>query len=422
MNVRRPDSIQGLLLHDSCWRLLEKVLEPAELSLQRLFEIYESLTSFYPGNFVLWGHDYGAHFDIDLHDAYPWETPFSIGPRLQKWRVCTLQDPFNVPEMSAILSTYLGHLPQWRPEIQQTDCFSKLPWEILEAIAVLLSTKEALGLRLVSTAFVPILWSGTFWASRFKPGGERDFIFDGWESRATTDWMSLYRLTSSAHLPKALEKRRRIWDFLRSLTNLMRLGHGESTETFCADRGLAGLRSSQITADILKEPPEGDRTDFYQGCRQLGTQIAHLPSDLCKIGFSISSVGNISHIAGIRLVRKNRPDICLGYTSGNEVIHEMTMLSGFVLAVASSGLRALQLVNQDDSRSDWIGCPNGSAITERLARLDSIAALEVGFDVSTRLNFEGLSLSRLTSPFRDISLSVYRLGRKMRSKPKLLDS
>lgn len=48
------------------------------------------------------------------------------------------------------------------------------------------------------------------------------------------------------------------------------------------------------------------------------------------------------------------------------------------------GIRAIQVICDDSSRSSWFGRPEGSPITERLVRTEHIAALEVEFHVSSR--------------------------------------
>jgi hypothetical protein len=106
--------------------------------------------------------------------------------------------------------TRLEHPTVLSLDTKQHGCFSRLPWEILEAITVKLPTDDALGLRRVSQAFLPLLSSATFWASRFKASADRGFIFETWRSREVTDWMSLYRLTGRTHGPSGLQNRRRV--------------------------------------------------------------------------------------------------------------------------------------------------------------------------------------------------------------------
>jgi hypothetical protein len=247
-------------------------------------------------------------------------------------------------------------------------------------VAIKLPTSDALGLRRVSKAFLPLLSSRTFWASRFEANGDRDFIFERWKSRDTTDWMSLYRLTSHAHNSPELQNRKRIWDLIRPLANLISLCLAEGSNTACTDQGLAYLRWIKVIGDIRGEAPEYPK-DFNEGCRLFSTYAAYMLKDLSKIGFSTSGVRNVDYVVGIRLITEKGPDICLEF-QGKEVIREVTTPRGFVLAMGSRGIYALKVVSEDGSLSEWVGCPNNLPVTERLAHFNSIAALEVGIDVS----------------------------------------
>lgn len=377
----------GFVLHDACWHLLQRVFQPGEIPLKRLLEVCESLPFPLRGNGVCWGHDYGGLLVLDDQDHYPWEDRLMDHSHNAKTRLYAEENPYNVPEIPTLLVMRLEHPPEWLPKTQQHDCFSRLPWEILEAIAIKLPTDDALGLRRVSKAFLPLLSSGIFWASRFEASGDRGFIFEKWKSQDATDWMSLYRLTSQAHNSRGLQNRRRIWNLIRPLTDLISLRLGEGSKTACIDQKFICLRWSKVGGDVKDEASDGHPRDFNEGCRLFGTHLAHIPKDLSKISFSISSVGNVTYVAGIRLITEKGPDICLGFVSeGKEVIREATALRGFVLAAGSRGIHALQVVSENASLSKWVGCPNNSPITERLARFNFIAALEVSFDVSTRLH------------------------------------
>jgi len=64
------------------------------------------------------------------------------------------ENPYDAPEISALC---LEYPPKCFFKTPQDDCFSRLPWEILEAIAILLPTNDALSLCYVSTAFLSLL-------------------------------------------------------------------------------------------------------------------------------------------------------------------------------------------------------------------------------------------------------------------------
>jgi hypothetical protein len=245
----------GFVLHDACWHLLQRAFQPVEIPLKRLFEVCESLPFPLRGNGICWGHDYGGLLVLDSQDRYPWEDRL-VGHR-HRTSLYAKENPYNVPEIPALLMMRLEHPPEWLPKTQRHDRFSMLPWEILEAVAIKLPTDDALGLRLVSKAFLPLLSSGIFWASRFEAGGDLDFIFEKWKSRDATDWMSLYRLISHGHNSPGLRNRRRIWDLIRPLTNLTSLRLAEGSKTACVDQNFARPRWSKVPGDIWDEASNG---------------------------------------------------------------------------------------------------------------------------------------------------------------------
>ena len=385
MQQRPLNGRHGFVLHDACWRLLQKAFQPREVPVSRLLDICESLPFPLRGNSVSWGHDYGSLVALDDKNCYPWEDRLIEQFNDPQIRFYAQENPYNIPDIPALLASRLEHPPEWMRETRQNDCFSSLPWEILEAIAIKLPTDDALNLRRTSPAFLPLLSSNIFWSSRFQANRERSFVFEKWESRDTTDWMSLYRLTSHIRSPPGLRNRRRIWGLISRLTDLTSLSLAGNSKTVHVHQQSSYLRWIKVAGDVKGLASDGNPISFHEGCRIFDTHVTLMPNNLSKIGFSISSVGNSTYIVGIRLKTTSSPDMCVGFiANGNEVFHEVSCLRGFVLAVGSRGVHALQLINGDGSLSGWIGRPNDSPITERLAHLDCIAALEVSFDVSKR--------------------------------------
>jgi hypothetical protein len=322
---------------------------------------------------------------MDDQNLYPWE----ISDPDFRWEsltyLCAIEDPYNVSDMSAPLSARKEYPPTWSPSTQSKNCFSKLPWEILENITLTLPTRDALGLRYVSPVFLAILYSQTFWASRFKANSDRCYVFEKWDARDNTDWLSLYRLTSPDRCSPGLKNRKRIWDLITPLTETIRLCLAETQISGSQD--LTSLRWTKVEGALHAETDIRRNGGFLQsGCRLFGTHIGQIPEDLAKICFSTSNVGTVTYISGLRLIAYKTPNVCLGYISKtNEVILEVTALKDFVSAFDSHGLRALQIVRGDRSLSEWVGCPGNTPVTKRLVGLESVDYLEVGFDASTCL-------------------------------------
>ena len=111
---------------------------------------------------------------LDKQAHYPWEDRLAGLTVYSEIHRNTQANPYDVPDISRLLVMPSDHAPDSMPSSQCKDCFTPLPWEILEGIAKPLPTTDALILRLASRSFVCILTSQSFWASRFAPGRERD--------------------------------------------------------------------------------------------------------------------------------------------------------------------------------------------------------------------------------------------------------
>ena len=258
-----------------------------------------------------------------------------------------------------------------------------LPWEIKEVIAINLPTGDALNLLWSSKAFLPLLTSQTFWASRFEAGRNRDFIFEKRNNKESRDWIMLYRITNHAHSPPGLKNRRRVWVLIQALIKSLRLCLDDASDSSRINLGADGLRWSEVAADVRQETVSGHCMGFNEGCLLFQKQCASIPSNLSKIAFSITAAGAVKYVVGMRFISSKGLDTRLGYMAeGNELFLEVTAVRGFVLAMGSRGIRALQVISGDGLASRWFGCPKDSPVTERLAGFASISALEVGVDVS----------------------------------------
>jgi hypothetical protein len=138
-----------------------------------------------------------------------------------------------------------------------------------------------------------------------------------------------------------------------------------------------------VAADVRQETVSDHYEGFNEGCRLFQKHCAFIPSGLARIAFSITAAGDVGYLTGMRFIPNNGADIRLGYIAeGTELVLEVTAVKGFILAIGSRGIRALQVISGDGHASRWLGCPKNSPVTERLAGFESICALEVGVDVS----------------------------------------
>jgi hypothetical protein len=338
---------------------------------------------------LCWGHDYGGLNIFDDQNHYPWEDRFLKFNTSLRY---ANSNPYNVPKITGLLrmsSLKSRTSPResriYAPCSNSKNYLSILPWEIFESIAIKLSTRDASSLWRSSKAFLPLLTSQNFWASRFESGHDRHFIFEARNSKQPRDWITLYRVSSDAQSPPGLKNRKRIWGSIQVLSKLLYLRLDDTLGFSPGAQNTNSSRWKNVSADII-----GGTLGYlpYEGCRIFRKQCTSIPTDLARITFSITSDGDSGYLAGIHLIPNRGANIGLGYTTeGSELYCNVTTIKGFILAVGSRGIRALQIVSSNGRTSRWFGCPRNSPVTERLVDTESISALEVGVDVSLAIIF-----------------------------------
>lgn len=107
-----------------------------------------------------------------------------------------------------------------------------------------------------------------------------------------------------------------------------------------------GLKWTEMAGDVKQITSLGYGKVFNEGCRLLKKYCIFIPDNLSKIAFSIVATGKITYIAGMCLVTSDDADICLGYlAAGIETFFKVTAVKGFVLAVGSRGIQAIQVIS-----------------------------------------------------------------------------
>ena len=359
----------GFAVHDACWSLLRAALDPQPVPLVRLFRLCKSLPS--PAMEELcWSHDY-----------------YGLG-RISNYIVD--MDPYDTPDISQLLALPRGETESQvlRSSWESRDCFMRIPLEIRQAIAAVTPTRDALNLGLASRSFTNIVTSRMFWASRFAPGGERDFIIET-RSKPVNDWKQLYQNTCD-YMSLALSHRMRIWKSILYINELLEL-RPESAESRIArtlqlhDNENSNWRWRQVMCDV-KERGEKYIQFFSEGCRAFGQARAVVSPSLSRIAFSvIPGLGNYTdYVAGFCLINTEDVDQQVGFRAvAKERSFAVTAdaLRGFKISMNGRGICALQVVCRDGTQSPWFGKPD-FAITERLVCETRIVALDTIFDVS----------------------------------------
>ncbi|KAH6856678.1 hypothetical protein B0I37DRAFT_334220 [Chaetomium sp. MPI-CAGE-AT-0009] len=381
----------GIIFHDACWSLLEAALQPASVSLQRLFDVCSSLPVPRKCRVPTWGHDFDGVVVVDKTTHFPWEDRYDF-PEFTKPDPVFSKNPYQVPEVDRLMAED----PQQPPAAIQLaqpplalvpDCFVSLPGELCVAIATFLPTVDMFRARLASRAFWPVFYSQQFWASRFKgplPAGDRFWLFETRYISLPRDWRWLYRRTNDIYLSPSLRNRRRVWGLVQQVVDILALVWNELPpclpEVWSADS--AGAMGNCVEANGLFWSPKqpGDHR-FHNGCRLSRAQSITIPDTLVRLLVYTIDFGDGQYIVGMAFVTVTGDSIRLGYGSHSEHSIELTQLWGFRLAMGSRGLQGLQCITEPaGSGSHWIGSPYDVPRTERLILTNRVIGLDLGFD------------------------------------------
>ena len=376
--IHRPvDGLHGFLLHDKCWILLNRAISPPSVPLERLLRLCESLP--FPLRFdgVSWDHGYGGLTVYDDQHCYPWEDRVKVDRSFLEIHPEVESDPMKIT-WPLPLAQPQSHGSSSVSSYRTRDCFSCFPWEILELIAINLSSGDALRLRLASRSFLPIFDSQILWASRFHPAAERGFMFEAHEQREIPDWRGLWRATINP-TDCRIQNLRRIWSIIQVVERLLDLRLCPTHQSQRPDDRSLDNPAMSITADLWQE---SSTQRFYQGCRVQGYQRVTIPPKLLQLAATVVNIAGTTYISGIRFVGAAGSESSLGYImKRSEVGVRVSKLSGFELAMGSRGLHALRGIVDDGNQSPWLGDPKDTPITERLIEPESMSMIEAGYDV-----------------------------------------
>ncbi|KAI0451515.1 hypothetical protein F5B21DRAFT_516677 [Xylaria acuta] len=367
----------GFAFHEVCWRLLEKALSNRAVSapLERLFQVLSSSLPLHGGTVA--ENDY----------FFPWENGFECHERVASTAETCEANPCDAAEADQILA----ETPQSPPEIVVTtpivgtmgkDPFNTLSPELSLAITKHLLTSDVLNARLASRAFSPTFYDQQFWASRFRGASDRSWFFEAWDRQQATDWRWLYLQTDATRIGPVLRNRRRIWKRLDAVIDTLALRWRHRIDIPISHP--LNLNSSQLVEVAgMREIPmrremyrEDTRISLDNGCYLLYKHSVTIPENLSRLSIAYIHILGVGYISGIKFTT----------TTGNVV----------QLAVGTRGVQALKCLTGSDTTSGWLGCPDNSPKTRRLAVFDSLLdLLEVGFD-----GFKMVHLATTTIPPR----------------------
>lgn len=403
------------LLHASCCALLEKYLHPSPIPLARLAELCVSCPVRH-GRLLSWGHSHGGL--LKLKTPVPWgEREINLGD-LDPWTAANggSFDPCDTPQLGRIMESKrfvksrqlrLRHGGRTVRNRRQGDdsgsqakllpaeeitpnCFTSVPFEVLEYILTFIPTNGVLSLGRSSkglSAIIPLELGQSFWASRFQVPFECSFAFEALEyAPGELDWKSLYFTVKGIKYPWS-KSRRRVWGIVQLLADFLDIKWRGNHTLLPLGNSESELRWEEVHGDLRL--PEGDQKatelNITRGCLRLYSQRTAVPTLLSHVAISTFSMEDTTFIMGMRFVSSSGSEVCLGYRGGRESSLETTGIRGLILAVGTRGIHALQLVASTGQVSGWFGNPDGLLKTRRLAIDEPITAIEAGFDV--RLTF-----------------------------------
>ncbi|KAF5619483.1 hypothetical protein F52700_11766 [Fusarium sp. NRRL 52700] len=330
-------SAWGYGFHASCWNIFTKDSTP------NLGHLFAACLSMPTGQepFLNWGHDYGG--------ASILKKPFKVPTRDTRF-----PDPRTIPNL---FRSNPFHIPALARAIQQTtrlqndvflsrinfsaealtkDPFFRLSPDILQLITMLLSTSEIHAVRLASSVFASLKLSERFWASRFQPGHEYEYIPEIID-HPPESWRAFYLSLQ-------------IWalDDPNGGHTLPREAPSQWQSRFTSSHP-APLANTQGTTDvcIVCESTRG-------GIRFWPGPIDH---------------NNERHAIGY-IHESNMVDIHLPIAQ---------YIQGWELALHTSGVKAMALIYEDGVLSSWAGEPVGTP-RWRLAGPPSLSAIKAEFD------------------------------------------
>jgi hypothetical protein len=377
-------------MHVACFTLLiERVGGETPWLHARLHDICASIP------ITTWGlpyidHDYEDMLNIE-DELYPWQDKIGFYDSDTEDNDYLYGDPLAVQALVSVVDetaeasahkfltnsvTKTAKLPS-----HSTSLILQLPWEIKEMIAINLSTRDAMALRLSVSEFLPLLHSHQFWKSRFSGKGQMSYFFEARHLRTVASLVSAHKKLSAIHDedPGLVLSRQRVWKLLSHWVDLIKL-ELTSPMNILSIPPSAKYEWFSVSGNI---GPEGKELTLPDGCKTLfggrtavRQQPLHVTVFLCK-------PGGRDYVRGLRLTWDGAQPVVLGYCN-SRIFKTLTVKSfaGFVVAVGSKGIHALKLVDEDGTRSRWAGRPLDALVTERLSRRRPVLALDADFDVS----------------------------------------
>ncbi|KAF5603140.1 uncharacterized protein FSUBG_7363 [Fusarium subglutinans] len=388
------DEAWGYGFHESCWSIFTKNYTP---NLDNLFAVCLSMPTD-ANSLIDWGHDYGGASKIEQMYDMPVRTSCfcswtSVPPAMRS-------DPYYIPSLVKAIEGAVHlqtdvFMSRFEPTVQclKSDAFSRLVPELLQAIVILLPTSDVRSVRLASPVFATLELAESFWASRFQPGHEFDYLPEV-HDRPPESWMALYHsLNIWAREVPCLVNRRRVWGLAKrlqaTLTQMVYVSCQGSPLSTCFETLPGGLGQNISENEVLWHTASRAVADpgksFHYGSRVLRARALYFPEPVKLRQMSVSFVHTEggSFISGLRLVDNDGRSHALGYQHEETMYHLLLPLDkpiqGWELAMDLCGVKGIAAVCSDGTLTGWAGESAGLP-RWRLKGTQGLSAVKAEFD------------------------------------------
>lgn len=371
---------------------------------------------------LLFGHDYGGICEPDsMFAIYPGEKPQRI---LHKEKPLSFEpvfderhfNPLKIHDVGLIFeeedADYAEHYSTnflMMGGSTDNDPFSALPFEILELIVVKLTLEDVSHLKLASQIYAKLGLPDTFWHSRFRRGGEFEYLFESMKFglQCKGRWRSVFLKARELQDHPQMRCRKRVVTLAWALLDLVDRRGRISCSTLDSPPSLLGLLESTAPLDPLKWvtasrsllPPD---VNYDHGTRCLYRLTVGVPSKATFIFISTIDIFGLLYISGMRFEQQNGESTYVGY------IHPQSeglitwadprpvCITGFQLAHDPRGIRGVAIESAAGGLSNWVGEYVGiprRRLVPRGSKQDQsyeIALLQGGFDVISIYPLNGI--------------------------------
>ncbi|KFY49978.1 hypothetical protein V496_09679 [Pseudogymnoascus sp. VKM F-4515 (FW-2607)] len=411
----------GFSLHSACWDLLTTLRPCGLLDTQAIFDICRSFPP--QDGVLLFGHDYGGICEPDsMFAIYPGEKPQRILHKEKPLGFEPVLDErhFNPLKIHHVMSIFEEEHTEYAEQCStnflmmggstDNDPFSALPFEILELIVVKLTLEDVSQLKLASQIYAKLVLPDIFWHSRFRRGGEFEYLFESMKFGLQCKGRSRSVFLKAKELQDhpQMRSRKRVVTLAWALLELVDRRGRISCSTLDSPPSLLGLLESTapldpqkwVTASRSLLPPD---VNFDHGTRCLYRLTVGVPSKGTSIFISTIEIFGLLYISGTRFEQQNGESTYVGYIhSQNETLitwadPRPVCITGFQLAQDPRGIRGIAIESAAGVLSNWVGeyvgIPRRRLVPRGSKRDQSyeIALLQGGFDA---LKLVSLSVAR----------------------------